>query len=215
MNKHPEDPASRNPTLDDSMKLAIRDEVEKRVEQRESLYWKFGGLFAVIVVLFFGILWKVSVSEIREIVEKQLAEKEVVKARDRIMVINSAAEDMNRNIIAIASSMNTNQQSFIDRLNQIKQQDNVVLVDDIHKLFIIQRVTNLVDGRKILLDYEPIPETVEFSPTSNTVQNLNPLQRFGTVDGAIIELNPNGLQRFQNPMHNGGMSIHYVRKSLR
>src|SRR2546429_348789 len=118
--KKSEDSAAKE-TLDDSIKLAIRDEVEKRVEQRENLYWKFGGLFVALVVLFFAVLWKVSISEIRETVEKQLAENEVVKARDRIMAINSAAEDMNRNLTAISSSMNTNQQSFMERLNEIKQ----------------------------------------------------------------------------------------------
>ena len=158
--KKSEKPASKETSLDDSIQLAIRDEVEKRVEQRENIYWKFGGLFAGVVVLFFIILWRVSISEIRETVEKQLAEKEVVKARDRIMAINSAAEDMNHNLIAISSLMNTNQQQFLERLNQIKQQDNVLTVGDLSNLFISEKITNWANG-KLHLSFEPIPGTVK------------------------------------------------------
>jgi hypothetical protein len=201
--------------LSDSIKLAIRDEVEKRVEQRESLYWKFGGLFVAIVVLFFAVLWRVSLSEVRENVEKQLAETEVVKAKDRIIAINSSAEDMNRNLIAISSSMNSNQQQFIERLNQIKRQDNVVLAEDLPNFFVVQRITNLIDGRKIVLDYEPIPETVRIPPCPFDLSQL------GYVDGKTIVLTNNSgdsyFQGIANPdnLKIGIFHVEYMKKSLR
>ena len=207
--KKSEKPASKETSLDDSIQLAIRDEVEKRVEQREALYWKFGGLLAVVIALFFTFLWKVSVSEIRETVEKQLAEKEVVKARDRIMSINSAAEDVNRNLTSISSSMNTNQQQFLERLNQIKQQDDVLLTGDLSKLFIIQIVTNLVNG-KIILDYQPIPQTIKIiiHPAY-----FFPLDLVGSLEGNTIVFSKTGLG-LTNQTPNGVIKVEYMRKSL-
>jgi hypothetical protein len=199
--------------MTDETKLAIRDEVEKRVEQRESLYWKFGGLFAVLVVLFFTILWRVSISEIRETVEKQLAENEVVKARDRIIAINSAAEDMNRNLIAISTSMNTNQQFFMERLNQIKQQDNVVLVDDLQKMFIIQSMTNY-DGRKIVLDYEPIPHTVRIRFRIEPAYAIR-IDSFARLEGSTIIFTNEALGAWTNEFTSGAAQVEYVRKSIR
>ena len=76
--KNVEGNASKEALLSDATQLAIRDEVEKRVEQREAIYWKFGGLFVAVVILFFAVQWKVSISEIRETVEKQLAEKGII-----------------------------------------------------------------------------------------------------------------------------------------
>ncbi len=200
-------------TLDDSIQLAIRDEVEKRVEQRESIYWKFGGLFVTLVVLFFAILWKVSISEVRETVEKQLAEQEVIKARDRIMAINSAAEDMNRNLIAISTSMNTNQQSFLTRLNQIKQQDNVVLTEDLSKLFVVQAVTNLTGGNKIILDYEPIPHTIALSFDNAQYKMVD---AYGHSEGKTFIISSEAVKTMADLIvAKQNLKIQYVRKSLR
>ena len=210
--------------MDDSIQLAIRDEVEKRVEQREALYWKFGGLFAVVVVLFFGVLWRVSISEIRETVEKQLAEKEVVKARDRIMAINSAAEDVNRNLTSISSSMNTNQEQFMERLNQIKQQDNVVFADDLSKLFVVQRVTNLVEGRKIFLNFEAIPQTIHVTiktPNSTVALPMWSPVGFSLEGNNLIITNEPVLNTIYNIITNTPsfqaqyqLNVDYVRKSI-
>jgi len=214
--KNSEGNAAKEALLSDATQLAIRDEVEQRVEQREAIYWKFGGLFVAVVVLFFAVLWKVSISEIRETVEKQLAEKEVVKAKDRIMAINSAAEDVNRNLITISSSMNTNQQSFMERLNQIKQQDNVVLDGDISKLFVVQIVTNLNEintSMKISLEYEPIPQTFNIFYNNNHTP-------FGSLN-VLGYLDKNTFVFTNKTLHfspNGGidfLQIEYVRKSLR
>lgn len=207
-------PAKEQP-LNDSIQLAIRDEVEKRVEQRENVYWKFGGLFVAVVVLFFAVLWKVSVSEIRETVEKQLAEKEVVKARDRISAIKSEAEQMSHSLNEISASISTNQQWFVTRIGQIKQQDNVVLSDDLSKLFVIQTVTNLVDGNQIILDYDPIPHTVRV--TFQQAQLYYDSKYFGQLDGKTITLNAEGIRNFSSLATNAAnrLGVVYVRKSLR
>ena len=157
--------------LDDSLKLAIREEIEKEVEKRiqrqEGFYWKFLGLFGGFVAVFAYALWHVQVSELPGVVQKELATQAVTQAKDRIMEIKASAEAVNQNLndasIAVRNALafvNENQRVFTNRLNEIKQQDNVVLVDDLSKLFVIQTVTNLVDGNKIVLDYEPIPHTV-------------------------------------------------------
>ena len=216
--KKSEKPASKETSLDDSIQLAIRDEVEKRVEQRENIYWKFGGLFAGVVVLFFIILWRVSISEIRETVEKQLAEKEVVKARDRIMAINSAAEDMNHNLIAISSLMNTNQQQFLERLNQIKQQDNVLTVGDLSNLFISEKITNWANG-KLHLSFEPIPGTVKIYLSDNTVEELYiKNEKFAVFDGTTIVFTNESGGPYLTGYSAGtraSLRVQYVRKSLR
>ena len=211
--KKSEKPASKETSLDDSIQLAIRDEVEKRFEQRENIYWRFGGLFVVVVALFFTFLWKVSVSEIRETVEKQLAEKEVVKARDRILVINSAAEDMNRNLIAISSSMNTNQQQFMDRLNQIKQQDNVVLTEDLSKLFVVETVTNFYGGQKIVLAYEPIPQTIRLSVGPNNI--LVPFDNLAYVEGNAIFFTNKQILNLDSTFPLKSVRVEYSKKYLR
>ena len=203
--------------MNDATKLAIRDEVEKRVEQREAIYWKFGGLFVAVVILFFAVLWKVSISEIRETVEKQLAEKEVVKTKDRIMAINSAAEELNRNLNTISASMNTNQQWFMERLNQIKQQDNVVFVEDVSKLFVTEIVTNFYDGgRKIILRYEPIPQTVRLFGFNDDRRNqiLLTLDNNAFIEGNTIILT-NQFPYFEPKSLLKSARIEYVRKSLR
>lgn len=222
-----EKPVSKHVSLDDSIQLAIRDEVEKRVEQRENIYWKFGGLFVVVVALFFTFLWKVSVSEIRETVEKQLAEKEVVKARDRIMEIKSSAETVNQNLNVAAviasnvlNSIIEDRQAFTNRLNEIKQQDNIILVNDLSQFFVSQVVTNLVDGRKIVLNFEPVPETVKLIPFAYTGSYAYSLSRFGYLDGSTIALTNNSdgyYQGLSNPdnLKSKIIRVEYMRKSLR
>ena len=215
--KKSEKPASKETSLDDSIQLAIRDEVEKRVEQRDALYWKIGSLFVALVVLFFAVLWRVSVSEIRETVEKQLAEKEVVKARDRIMAINSAAEDMNHNLIAISSSMNTNQQHFMERLGQIKKQDNLVLMDDFSSFFVLQSVTNLINGQKIVMDYDAIPQTVRIVIGTPANWSIIYVNGFYMEGNNIVVTNNAYLNTINSIITNSQypLSVEYVRKSLR
>jgi len=44
----------------------------------------FGGLFAIVVTLFFAVLWKAQLSEVRTQIAKELAEQKLFEARDRI-----------------------------------------------------------------------------------------------------------------------------------
>jgi glycyl-tRNA synthetase (class II) len=54
-------------SLDDSLKLAIREEIEKEVEKRiqkqEGFYWKFLALFGGFVAVFAYALWHVQLNE--------------------------------------------------------------------------------------------------------------------------------------------------------
>jgi len=100
----------------------------------------------------------------------------------------------------------------MERLNQIKQQDNVVLVDDLLKLFVVQPVTNLIDGNKILLQYEPIPNSVKF--TYNQAQYDVRLDCFGRLEGKTFTFKPDQVSGFTGLMTNE-FKVEYVRKSVR
>ena len=221
--------------LNDSTKLAIREEVErrldsptasfterieaeveKRVEQRVKNYRMLGGVVVVLIGAFVVILWNVSLSTVRKTVADQLSENEVIKAKDRILTIQSIAEGVNQNLNDISASMATNQQIFMQRLNQIKQQDNVVLVDDFSKMFVVKTVSNLVDGKKIVLDYEPIPQTVN----EVYVQNSGSASLMSyVVEGNTIVftnnllMNNNRYRNLTNSIAHGQLRIGYTRKS--
>ena len=222
---------SENPTppekkaLDDSLKLLIREEieneVEKRIQKQEGFYWKFLTLFGGFVAVFAYALWHVQLSELPGVVQKELATEAVMQAKDKIMEIKSSAEAVNQNlndtsaaVSNILVSVSANQQAFTNRLNEIKQQDNVVLSDDISKLFVIQTITNVNEldnnGLKISLDYEPIPQTVRI------FYNETP-QRFGLspgyFDGKTIVFTNKGLRFTGGSIKS--LQIEYIRKSLR
>ena len=200
-------------------------------------------------------------SEMREAVEKQLAEKEVVKARDRIMAIKSASEDVNRNLNDISTStstnyqlfmknfndftqqskeaaqamdkittmkstaedvsrnlndllalISTNRQLFMERLNQLRQQDKVLLADDLTNLFVFQTVTNLADGQKIVLDYDPIPQTIRIYFSNNRRR----LDLLGYLEGNTIVFTNKGMwQDATNQFRYQRLNVEYVRKSPR
>jgi hypothetical protein len=211
--------------LDDSLKLLIREEieneVEKRIQKQEGFYWKFLALFGGFVAVFAYALWHVQLSELPGVVQKELATEAVIQAKDRIMEIKSSAEAVNQNlndsaatVSNILESVSANQQAFTNRLNEIKQQDNVVLDGDLSKLFVVQTITNLVDGNKIVLDYEPIPETVRL--TFLHAQLYYDLKFFGDVDGNKIVFNAEGMRNFSTLPTNAAyrLKILYVRKSL-
>ena len=135
------------------------------------------------------------------------------------MEIKSSAEAVSQNlndksltISNILVSVVSNQQAFTNRLNEIKQQDNVVLTEDLSKLFVVQTVTNLVDGKKIVLDYEPIPHTVGF--TFQSGQFFYDVKQLGRLEGSTIVLNSAGLSNFPD-LATKGFAVVYVRKSLR
>jgi hypothetical protein len=214
-------------SLDDSLKLAIREEIEKEVEKRiqkqEGFYWKFLALFGGFVAVFAYALWHVQLNELPGVVQKELATQEVTKAKDRIMEIKSSVETANQNVNAastmvsnILNSVTDNQQAFTNRLNEIKQQDNVVLSDDISKLFVVQTVTNLNEidaSRKISLDYEPIPQTFNIFMNEGRLQIGN-WRILGYIDKNTFIITNNTAHMTSA----GGvkfLQIEYVRKSLR
>jgi hypothetical protein len=220
---------SENPTppeekaLDDSLKLAIREEiereVEKRIQRQEGFYWKFLALFGGFVAVFAYALWHVQVSELPGVVQKELATQAVTQAKDRIMEIKASAEAVNQNLNVVSAtvsnvlaSVNVNQQTFTNRLNEIKQQDNVVLMGDLSKLFVIQTVTNLTDWNKIILDYEPIPHTLTF--TFNKAQHPIDLNFYGHIEGRAFVLNSNQVSSLSYLATND-LKLEYIRKSLR
>ena len=222
-------PTPKKKFLDDSQKLAIHEEIEKEVEKRiqrqEGFYWKFLALFGASAAAFAYALWHVQLSELPGVVQKELATQAVTQAKDRIIEIKSSAEAVNQNLNATAAtvsnilvSVDANQQTFTNRLNEIKQRDNVATIDDLYKLFVQQTqiVTNL-SLRKIPLDYEPIPQTVSVAIlylNGNRSQPIVlPYQDFGYLAGNIVTLTNTTLN------FSGGdvkfLEIKYVKKSLR
>ncbi len=192
-------------------KLEIREEVERRVEQRESIYWKFGALVAGLIVLFFGLLWKVQLSEVRTQVAKQLAEQKVIEARDSILAIKSQVETAATNVVNSLAVVKANEEMFLNRLAGLKGQDNVVLKNDLSKLFVNQTIKNPKDWRKVVLDYEPIPQTVRIV-TPRTILSSSKYGHF-RVEGNAIIFPTDQLSGFTNEV-TGTVEIEYVRKSL-
>jgi hypothetical protein len=223
-----ENPESQTPqekkALDDSLKLAIREEVEnevqKRIKRQEWFYWSFLGLFVVFAGAFAYALWHVQLSELPKVVQQQLAEDEVIKAKDRIMEIKSSAETINQNlndtsatVSNILTSISANQQTFTNRLNEIKQQDNVVLTGDLWKFFIVETMTNWTEERKIILNYDPVPQTVRIFLPGNS-RDIR-LDRSAYVeDNAIIFTNENTWQQISNQFRSRRLQVEYLRKSL-
>ncbi len=220
-------------SLDDSLKLAIREEIEKEVEKRiarqEGFYWKFLALFGGFVAVFAFALWHVQLNELPGVVQKELATQAVTQAKDKIMEIKSSVEAANQNVNAEAAAVSNvlnsvadNQQAFTNRLNEIRQQDNIVLVDDLAKLFVVQRVTNLVEGKKIILDYEPIPQTIHFTiGTPDRVVAFS-VGEFSAEGNAIFVSNQSILNTINSIITNTPsfqaqyqLNVDYVRKSLR
>jgi hypothetical protein len=87
-----------------------------------------------------------------------------------------------------------------------------VLVDDLQKMFVVQAVTNLVDGNKIILDYEPVPNSVKF--TFNKAQYDIRLDFFGKLEGQTFTFKPEQVSGFTGLMTNE-FKVEYVRKSIR
>ena len=235
----PENPTPpEKKSLDDSLKLLVREEIEKEVEKRiqkqEGFYWKFLALFGGFVAVFAFALWHVQLNELPGVVQKELATQEVTKAKDRIMEIKSSVETANQNVNTAATavsnilnSVSGNQQAFTNRLNEIKQQDNVVLNSDLEKLFVVQRVTNLVEGRKIILDYEPIPQTIHIvrrdsNFITTSFQMWEP-EGFWLEGNALVSANAPVLQSINAIITNTSplvqtqiqINVEYMRKSLR
>jgi len=108
--------------------------------------------------------------------------------------------------------MNTNYQDFVERLTQIKQQDNIVLKNDLSKLFVTQTGTNF-DGQKLVLDYEPIPYSIKIYSPQILVPCLL-MENWGYLNGKSFIFTNEGVGHVANTLRDGTARIDYVRKSL-
>jgi hypothetical protein len=137
--------------------------------------------------------------------------------------VQSTADRVNADLAAIPSTLNTNLVVPLgNRLEQLKRQDNILLVDDLPKLFVREFTTNLVDNNTIILSYEPIPSSVKiYVPAANNQSSgfirIFPLQPYGYCQGTSIVLtnaSPTLKSQVINPMPTRGVEVEYVRKSL-
>ncbi|MEI9961043.1 MAG: hypothetical protein WDM76_07875 [Limisphaerales bacterium] len=120
------------------------------------LHWTIIAIATVIAVCA-GLLGLQVKTSMDGYIDKQLSEKGLNKAIEQ--ATNGATK-----IAAIAADaelLSKKFQPFSERLVQINNQDNIVLKDDLKNLFVNQPITNTSSGR-IVLDYEPIPHTVNF-----------------------------------------------------
>lgn len=262
---------------DDSIKLLIREEVERRLDsptaslvkfiedevrarirRQEWYYWGILVVIAVLSSFAFVAFWKTELKEIPAEVNKQLAsagfeesQREltnyVANARisdlrinnlliatkvladdvntnieNLLVVTKSNAETINSNLSQIPSSISTNVYvPFANRLEQLKNQDNILLADDLPKLFVRELVANLVDESSMVLSYEPIASTVKIysyqNPGNNSFQRFYLLENIGYCQGRTIYLTnkpPAFVSQVVSHVQNGGVYIEYIRKSL-
>jgi len=138
--------------LSDKVELAIRDEVEKRldhpsgefvkfieaeIEQRVSarvkqykmLAWVVGILLGAFISAFSAFLWHQTIAEAGREAIRQLAGTEAVKAGKRIIDLAGEVDVKSQRVNALVDDVAKNHDEFTKRLEQIQQQDNAVLFD--------------------------------------------------------------------------------------
>ena len=134
------------------------------------------------------------------------------------------AEEVKSNLTLIPTLIDTNIYTPLGaRLEQLKQQDNIVLIDDIQKLFVRELVTNLVDESSMVLSYEPIPSTVKIyafvqNPGSGAITRYFLLENYGYCQGRSVYFTnkpPTLVSQVLSHVQNGGVNVEYVRKNLR
>jgi len=148
--------------------------------------------------IFLRCCGKAQLSEVRTQIAKELAEQKVIEARDRILAMASESEVANQRVKDVSASMNTNYQDFVERLTQIKQQDNIVLKNDLSKLFVTQTGTNF-DGQKLVLDYEPIPYSIKIYSPQILVPCLL-MENWGYLNGKSFIFTNEGVDMSQTPL---------------
>jgi hypothetical protein len=278
--KNESQPDPPKETLDDTLKLLIREEIERRfdaptaslikfiedevrqrIRRQEWFYW----LILATVILFSSIgvslFWNKEFKEIPAEVNRQLALAGLEESRKELTnyvanaqfadakiknflvaaqvhaddvqtnlesLLGSAklnAENINSNLLQIPSSVRTNIYiPFASRLEHLKSQDNILLVDDFSKMFIREVVTNLIDENSLVLSYEPIPSTIKL------YSNIAPLgqgpggaarfymfEYFGYCQGRTLYLTnkpPQLISQVLDHVQKEGIVVEYVRKSL-
>lgn len=208
--------------------LAIRKEVEERfgnppktfvdlieteVERRITHYkWSIG-----IVIFILGVCGTILgfqiKSDMRGYIDSKLSQPVIDKA---IHDSTNAAAQMGLMLVTSQWTMNYFMGNFsnaMDRVIELRTNDNFVLISDLPKLFVIQSMTKYDTIRKTLtLDYEPITNTIRiddpgvmFTTDNNTFKVIGKTLYFtnGDFDG------------WTNNFVKGISRIEYVRKSLR
>lgn len=107
-------------------------------------------------------------------------------------------------------------QDVSNRLAELNKQDNVLVSEDLQKLFIRQSVTNLVDGNKILLDYDPIPRTVQMIMNQGAIYEIEAFsnQCRCYLEGRTIVFTSNEFANaFLDLGKTGRLNIGYMRAS--
>lgn len=141
-----------------------------------------------------------------------------------IVSAKTTAEEVKSNLTAIPILIDTNIYTPLGaRLEQLKQQDNILLVDDLPKMFVRELVTNLVEENSMVLSYEPIPSTVKIyafvqNPGSGAITRYFLLDNYGYCQGRSIYFTnkpPTLVSQVLSHVQNGGVTVEYVRKSLR
>jgi cell division protein FtsL len=109
----------------------IENEVEKRVVARVKQYRTLAWVVGTAIVIFATVFWKVSLSEVRNEIERLLSETEASKAKDRIVALRSNAEEQGRSLDRILDTAKNQEIDFTSLLTRIKATNNIVLKDDL------------------------------------------------------------------------------------
>ena len=118
-------------------------------------------------------------------------------------------------VTELASQGAEDYHSIMECLNQLKNQDDVIVSEDLPKLFVVQAVTNLVDGNKIVLDYDPIPGSIRFRMFNTPFLMDVGFNGFGSVlnNRSITLTNPVVAKQFIADAASNHVAVEYFRAS--
>ena len=141
------DEKSQKVELSEKVELAIRDEVEKRldhpsgefvkfieaeVERRVSFrvkqYKKLAWVTVAFLIAVAAIVYHQSIVEAGREAIRQVAGTEAVKAAQRVIALAEVVERQSQRVNGLAANMATNYDDFTQRLEQLQKKDNVVLL---------------------------------------------------------------------------------------
>jgi hypothetical protein len=112
-----------------SLAKFIDDEVEKRVKMRVRQYWTL--ITAIIIVLggAFNFLRNQTIAEARQEATRQLAGTTAVEAGKRIITLAADIEQKSQRVNRLVDDIATNRDESLQRLEQLRLKDSVVLLD--------------------------------------------------------------------------------------
>ncbi|MGD0017444.1 MAG: hypothetical protein ABSC38_08035 [Verrucomicrobiia bacterium] len=112
-----------------SFVLRIESEVEARVEHRVKQYKTLAAVIIAVLGVSFALLYRQTLAEARSQAVRALAEQEVIKAKNRILEGAAAIDDQRKRVTTMTEDTQQKYNGFIERLEEIKKQDRVVLLD--------------------------------------------------------------------------------------